>query len=1574
MKPGSKAATSRKRGTKRAEAARKAAGFDEAAAFPIVGIGASAGGLDAFSQLLAALPADTGMGFVLVQHLDPEHESALTQILARTTSLPVREITNNELVKPNHVYVIPRDKNLSIANGLLMIEPRPRTRVPHRPIDIFFESLAHDRRERAVGVVLSGTATDGTLGLEAIKAEGGITFAQDDSAKHDSMPRSAVASGSVDLVLSPAEIAHELAQYAKHPFVAGQWPLTLSESARATRPEDDRAEATTHEHDQTALPTGGRGTPDTGGAKARTEADRARAGTEESRPATGEDEAYRKILQHLHNHSGVDFWLYKSATIQRRIARRVLLSRQKSLSDYAAFIRGNVRELDTLYSDVLISVTSFFRNPDTFDVLEKKVLPTLFTRGGDDPLRCWVLGCSTGQEAYSLAMVLVEAAERAPRMKRLQIFATDLNEALLDKARHGLYAKNLAEDISPERLRRFFVEEEGGYRINKSLREMVVFARQNFIVDPPFSRMDLISCRNLLIYLEPGLQRKAIRTFHYALKPGGALLLGASESVGPYIELFEPLDRKHKVYSRKAGTIAVAASVGSERRAVSWRSPENASVGKSLQPEKQADHPEIIAQREADRITLGKYSPPGVLVNADLQVMQFRGPTGAFLEPPAGRASFDVLKMAREGLMLPLRSAITLARKTRKAVRKKNVRIERNGETRRISLQVIPLKNARERSFLILFEEAETAQRHQQTEPGRPHTRRLTGVEGASRSRELETELAETREYLQSVQEENEATTEELQAANEEVQSANEELQSVNEELETSKEELESANEELTTVNEELQNRNVEVNRLNSDLTNLQTSAKLSVVLVGRDLVIRRFSLHAEKQFNLLATHIGRPISLMRHGLQTIDDGTAQRKEFDLELLAAEVIADVTEREYEVVDRDGRCHSLRVRPYMTHDNRVDGAVLVLVNIDAIKRSEQAIAAARDYAESVVETVREPLLVLDKDLHVESANRAFYRAFLVTPAETVGRLVYELGNHQWDIPRLRELLAAIGSDDTSIDDFVVEHDFESLGHRTMMVNARRVHDGQPEHQRILVAIEDVTERQSAAAARSTLAAIVESSDDAIVSKTLDGIIMSWNHGAETLFGYPADAAIGKHISLIIPPDRLPEEEEVLARLRRGESVDHFDTERRAKDGRRISVSLTISPIRNSAGKIIGASKVARDVTDRKLLENSLRRQSLDLSEAAGRKNEFLAMLGHELRNPLSALSSGLEILGHMPDDSERRRDLRSMMARQTKRISTLLDQLLDIARVISSKIEITKERVAMADVVRAAVEGAAPLIHAQKHQLILQMAPDRDTLLMGDPIRLTQVVENLLTNAAKYTDPEGEISVTVAPDGDVIRVVVRDNRMGMSEDLIPHVFEVFTQAPRTLDRAKGGLGLGLPLVQRIVELHGGQVTASSAGLGHGSEFMVTLPRVLERRSSERREHENPARHTSATRPHRILVVDDEEDARETLAALLEADGHVTLAVHDGPSALKAVRTFEPDVILLDLGLPEPNGYQVARALRDEYSNRNIMLVAVTGYQNDPVRLKSAGFDDHLIKPASSRQISDLLATRDGAARA
>src|SRR5688572_23297245 len=659
--------------------------------FSIVGMGASAGGLEAFTQVLRHLPIDTGLGFVLVQHLDPDHQSALPQLLARATSMPVCDVTDDLAVEPNHVYVIPPNMHLLIVRGRLKLQPRPKIRQPARAIDGFFESLAQDQRERAIGVILSGTATDGTMGLEAIKAEGGITFAQDDSARYDSMPQSAVAAGCVDFVLSPENIAKELARIARHPHVKDQ---SLAHAVSSS--EEDRASATEHEDDEHPLPAGGHGTPDTGAKGMRAKSERAETNAGEN--------SYRKILLLLRNHAGVDFSLYKSTTIERRINRRMVLSKQDTLADYAHFLRGNAKELDALYSDVLISVTSFFRSPEAFDVLTRKVFPKLFQQQrGDEPVRVWVLGCSTGQEAYSIAMAFVESAQHASRPRKLQVFATDLNDALLDKARHGLYAKSLVQDLSPERLRRFFVEEDAGYRIVKPLREMVVFARQNLIGDPPFSRMDLISCRNLLIYLEPNLQKRTIPTFHYALKPEGFLFLGGSESIGGFTDLFEPFDKKHKIYFKKpAPTPAFHLPMKRDR----YEHKPSQATGRELGGPTDGFRTELSSQREADPLTINQFAPPGVLINAELQILQFRGPTSPYLQPPAtGKASFHLLKMAREGLILPLRAAINRAKKDNTTARKEHIRVQENGTTRTVHIEVIPLKNLRERCFLILFED-----------------------------------------------------------------------------------------------------------------------------------------------------------------------------------------------------------------------------------------------------------------------------------------------------------------------------------------------------------------------------------------------------------------------------------------------------------------------------------------------------------------------------------------------------------------------------------------------------------------------------------------------------------------------------------------------------------------------------------------------------------------------------------------------------------------------------------------------------------------------------------------------------
>jgi two-component system CheB/CheR fusion protein len=1175
----------------------------------------------------------------------------------------------------------------------------------------------------------------------------------------------------------------------------------------------------------------------------------------------------------LRNHSGVDFSLYKSSTIRRRIARRMVLSKLQDPASYAALLRGNGKELDALYSDVLISVTSFFRNPEAFDVLTQKVFPKLLAQRGDDPLRVWVLGCSTGQEAYSIAMAFTEAGDKASRMRKLQVFATDLNDTLLDKARHGLYAKSLAEDIEPERLRRFFVEEQGGYRVVKALREMVVFARQNVIVDPPFSRMDLVSCRNLLIYLEPSLQKKILPVFHYALKPAGFLFLGSSESIGGFTDLFEPIDKKHKIYTRKvAATPAFQLPVRKERGERGEGTPPGVVLRRGTPGEPSNGLPaELNAQREADRVTVNQFAPPGVLVNADLQILQFRGSTGAFLVPPTGKASFDVLKMAREGLMLPLRAAIAKAKKENRAARKENVRVTQNGGFRTVDIEVIPLKNLRERCFLIVFEDADGGGRAGARESApalttgdkagkaRPPTR-----EESRRIAELESTLSDTRDYLQALQEQHEAASEELQASNEEVQSANEELQSINEELETSKEELESANEELSTINDEMASRNAELNRANSDLVNLQNSTRQAVVLLGRDLTVRHFSPQAERQLNLIAGDVGRRIGALRHELVFEPDAAASSRTgtgaraasrapqrgsgagtapaSELERMVVEVIDSVRENEREVRDQSGRFYLLRVRPYLTIDNKVDGAVLVLVDIDDMKRSAQAIAEARDYAEAVVRTVRDPLLTLDENLRVHVANDAFYRMFRLEPGTADGQLVYDLGHGQFNMPKLRALLEEILPRHTVFNDFEVTHDFETIGRRTILLNAR----------------------------------------------TLGGIA-----------GQPARILLG-----------------------------------------------------------------IEDVTEQREVEHTLRRKSAELIEGDRHKNEFLAMLAHELRNPLTPIRNALEIMRRTPPQPEGTPSPTiSLIERQVAHLVRLIDDLLDVSRVSRGQIALRRECVELSRIVQEAVDIARPLMAAMSHEFTVAVTPET-IHVDADPVRLSQIIGNLLGNAAKFTDRGGRIALRVDREGADVVIREQDNGLGIDRTQLARVFDLFVQVDTSLTRSSAGLGIGLGLVKQLVELHGGTVAAHSDGLGRGSEFVVRLPIVSAAGAAAPAASGETAASRSA---HRILVVDDNREAVESIATLLTLNGHVVRTAGDGQDALAVADEFRPQVMLLDIGLPKLSGYGVARRIREESWGRDIVLIALTGWgqERDRQTSRDAGFDHHLVKPVDLAALGRLL---------
>lgn len=870
----------------------------EPSLFPIVGIGASAGGLSAFTKLLKALPTDTGMGFVLVQHLDPTHISLLPELMARATTMSVVEVSDGMPIKPNHVYVMPPNHSLGLLHGVLHLMPRPDIRGKHLPIDDFLHSLAQDQQSNAIGIILSGTASDGTQGMQAIKAVGGITFAQtEESSEYSGMPHSVIAAGHVDFILTPEQIAQELERIARHPYMRHKSPDS---------------------HEEALIEGNIGGNKDT-----------------------------NKIFVLLRTHTGVDFSLYKQNTIRRRIKRRMLLHQLDRLRDYVKFLQAQPKELDALFQDMLISVTNFFRDPETFDALKHGVFPRLMLdRPMELPIRIWVPACSTGEEVYSVAIALFEFLGDSANLNHLQIFASDVNRQAIDKARQGIYPQSIQEDMGIQRLQRFFIRTATGYQICKSIRDVCVFAVQDVTRDPPFSRLDLICCRNLMIYLGPVLQKKVLHTFHYALRANGCLMLGTSESIGNETDFFSIMDRKNKIYIRRPTQGRPGADFDVTSRAVPF--PIEHPSQKSLSPF-------IRIQHEAENLILEKYGPPGVIINQDMEILHFRGQTGLYINPSAGSASLNLLKMARHDLVLELRVVVQQAIKERGMVRKEKIRILEGSGYRNINLQVIPLPATETAlpNYLVLFELGSEIVADRQTE--QQSTAEINDIKDV-RIKELEDDLRADREYMQSIIENQEGSNEELQSANEEIQSANEELQSTNEELETAKEELQSTNEELATIIEEHESRNRELNVANSDLANLLASIDLAIVILRGDLHIRRFTPAAKLLLNLIDADVGRPISNIRSNIDIPE----------LEQRVLQVIETMIPQEVELQDRNGRWYILRLRPYRTLDNRIEGAVMTLVDIDSVKETERLrqVLQREQYLAAVVRDASDAVMLQD----------------------------------------------------------------------------------------------------------------------------------------------------------------------------------------------------------------------------------------------------------------------------------------------------------------------------------------------------------------------------------------------------------------------------------------------------------------------------------------------------------------------------------------------------------------------------------------------------------------------------------
>ncbi|MDB4902349.1 MAG: chemotaxis protein CheR [Mucilaginibacter sp.] len=1206
--------------------------------FPVVGIGASAGGLDAVKSFLQALPAKSGMAYVFIQHLSPEHESILPEILQRVAPFPVQQITDNLHIEPDHLYIIPQNKMVTVIDGSLMLAPLDKKNKKGNTVDLFFSSLGMVYQSFAVGVVLSGALNDGTLGLQVIKSYGGLTFAQDEgSAAFDSMPKSAVRSGAVDFVLSPEKIAECLVAI-NHPFHSD---YSKSEIVNSIPHQDN--------------------------------------------------EIFKQILTVLRVRRGVDFTYYKHSTIKRRIIRRMALNKIEKPADYLVFLRENKSEQDALYNDMLISVTNFFRDTKSFDVLCNTLLPFIIgKKTNDEPLRIWVAGCASGEEAYSIAICIQEyLGDKAAAMK-LQVFATDISETAIAKARTGIYRPNELEGVSSSRLQQFFTKLDGSYQVNKIIRDMCVFANHNLLKDPPFSKIDLVSCRNVLIYLEPVLQKRALTIFHYSLNVGGYLMLGKSETIGTNTDIFTPYDGVEKIYQRKGpvGRFMTVSTPGSEKR---FRELDNIIQKESFEKD---------VFKLADDAMLLNFMPPAVLVNDKFDIVQFRGVTETWLVPPAGKPSFNVLKMAREGLAFELRNVLHMAKKTNLPARKFGVFFKLNGLQHYVNIQAVPLKDTAEPYFLIVFQSASSTGIQQVlTETNTPRED-VTYNLSELRIEQLEKELTQTRADMRAITEEQETSNEELQSANEELLSGSEELQSLNEELETSKEELQSTNEEIMIVNTELLDRNEQLNN-----------------------------------------------------------------------------------------------------------------------------------SRLYTESIINTIRDPLIILDGDLCVKRATDGFYRKFRTNEKDTEGQYIYDLGNKQWDIPKLKELLEDLLPSKKEFKDFEVTLVFPNIGIRVMCLNARLI-DNRGGEKLILLAIEDITDKrrveEGLAEAERLLSESKERLKFAIDSAGLgtwdydpQAQVLIWDRRCKEIFGLSPGSLIDlpSFLMLIHQDDRERVEKSVNETLAGG-NTGEFDIEFRTipADEKVKWLKAKGRAYFNEQGNAMRFIGTLLDITVQKLIDEA----TVDL---LNKKDEFISIASHELKTPITSLKAALQMIERtMPKTDEMKTAFNFLQKaiKQVDKLIELIKDLLDVTKIQSGKLELKKTKFNLGELITDCSEETQS--SSPNHQLIIEGETNFE--INADKSRLEQVIVNLLSNAVKYS-PEGEkVIIAVGKSDEGIKIAITDFGIGIPEEKLPLIFDRFYRVDEGTQKYSG-LGLGLFISSQIIRQHDSRINIKSE-VGKGSTFWFILP--------------------------------------------------------------------------------------------------------------------------------------------------
>jgi two-component system CheB/CheR fusion protein len=1593
----------------------------------VVGVGASAGGLEAFKQFLGALPNDSGMAFLLVQHLDPHHKSILSELLGSHTRMKVTDADQGAELQANTVYIIRPDTALAVRGGKIELSTPTLHRGVRLPVDHLFRSLARDYGALSAGIVLSGAGSDGSAGLRDLKAAGGLTIAQNpDSSGQPGMPQSAIDSGCVDLVLEIDQIPEALERFVHLPRVASTAPQLVEGDGDGT--------GTLARLDQQQL---------------------------------------GRLAALVKAHLSFDLQVYKPATIERRVLRRMVLSGFEEIEPYFEFLREHPDEQQTLVRDMLISVTEFFRDQGAFEALRTTVIKPLVARTESGAeLRVWVPGCSTGEEAYSIGIEVLEALEEAGKRVPVQVFATDIDQDALACARAAVYPPSIAERVGPRRLQTYFKALDGkGYQVRQPLRDLVSFAAHDLTKDPPFSRMSLVSCRNVLIYLTGEAQKHVLKVLHFALEPEGHLFLSTSESVGAQRELFATVSKSYRIYQK------IGAS-----RPIAVARPLSRAPGEQAQTER---HDEAPQRRRPPRGTdlarqavLEAWAPPTILVAEDGRVTFLHGELGPYLRFPQGEdPQLELSSLLRPGIAIRARGALYRCRRNGEPVTA--LASVEQGPPKQVRITAKPAPSLGDDVVMLSFE-ALPATPQGETES---ETERCEGSGQEAVIDELERELQATREDLRSTVEELETSNEELRSSNEESMSMNEELQSANEELEATTEELRSLNEELTTVNAQLREKVEQLEQAHDDLSNFFSSTKIATLFLDEHLCIKRFTPAARELLSIDATDQGRCIAtiareLLQHDLQ--DEGVA-------------ALEHLTTHTRDLHIADGRWIKREVLPYRTESRRIEGVVVTFSDVTALRSANAELDAKNRRLE----------------LAWEAARGGIYEYRVPQDGEPYlsDQWTQLLGYGRDDLPRSKPFGDWLAGRLTHAEDRPrleqAHQDFVEGRSDRCQIEVRLRHRGG--HWVWVRAIAKALERDGDGRARHVLGMMIDITDLKRVEQALreseqrfremaDGLpLMVWVHDARgqqesvnatfcEFFGVKRKEMTGGRWQMLLHPDDAPNYNREFHACISEQRPFHAEVRVRDAEGRWRWVESWGRPRLGADGSFRGFVGTSADITERRELERALRENELrfrtladniaqfawmadsegsivwynkrwydytgttpddmrgwgwqkvhhpdhiervvekisrcfqtgevwedtfplrgadgayrwflsralpirdekgavvrwfgtntDITaqrEAEQRlmqmdrhKDEFLAMLGHELRNPLAAVRSATELLKAGDQDNPLLSHARDVLDRQTAHMAHLLDGLLDVSRIMRGKIEIEHAKVDLRSICRNAVDDAQNRLGQRDLQLALERQP-KPLWVDGDRVRLTQIVDNLLSNAVKFTPDGGVIRVALdAEDAEAV-LRVRDSGVGIDATQLAEVFSTFWQSTQTLNRSKGGLGLGLALVKSLSELHGGSVAATSKGPGQGAEFIVRLPLA----DAPAQQTESATTQSTALKPMRLLVIEDNPDAAASLGELLKLSGHQVHLAGDGPRGLELAQSERFDAVLCDLGLPAGmSGFDVARALRNHPGTAAMPLVALSGYgrPEDKSRAREAGFDVHLTKPVDLAVLQSAL---------